>query len=951
MKCFATLQALIDNLRDSVSADAQWHLDSRAIKKGDVFIAVPGLQANGQEFINVALASGASYVLCHEQTSSQSNVSSSIWVRQEKNVWFVQGLVEQLGELASAWYGEPSKQLKVIALTGTNGKTSCTQWLTQTLGNLGHQVGAIGTLGVTTLNGLQQHGALTTPDVISVHRQLATFLAQGAEYVVMEASSIGLDQGRLNGVNIQWAGFLNLTHDHLDYHGDMQSYANAKALLFQRQTLNGVVINQDDPYADTMIKACKAPVLFFGMAANAAVQAQHVTGNQAGIVFDLSINNEVAPIELPFFGAHNVSNVLCVASMLHLLGFGLEQIVASLRVLKAVPGRMESVFSPIESIDQQPLVLVDFAHTPDALAHVLNTSRVMAEQRQGRLWCLLGCGGDRDVTKRSVMGEIASLKADHILVTSDNPRSEPPDSIIQQIMMGVKSQVNNEDVSARIISDRALAILRGVLDAAPNDVIVIAGKGHETGQETKGVTHPFDDRQWAAAGLLLRQSPRFETDSRALTAGSVFIAIKGDQFDGHAYLSQVQQSGATTAIVNEVNHEVALPQIALGNTRQALISLATAWRQCFDIPVIGVTGSNGKTTTKEMIASVLSTALGKESYLATQGNLNNELGVPLTVLRLSRHHRAAVIELGMNHPGEIAHIAQCAQPTIGLVLNAQREHQEFMQSVQAVAHENGEVLTYLLAGGVAVFPAADTYSELWQTMSKGHKTLTFGHNQSASFKVSDVKPTQRGGHTFSLNTPDGQVAMNLPVPGVHNIMNATAACACAWAAGISLQNMALALETFGAVKGRMQVHHLSNNQLLIDDTYNANPDSVRAAIDVLVALPAPRLLVLGDMGEVGHETAAMHAEVGHYAKQSGVNHLLAMGQDTRYTVEAFGVEAHLLATPEEICAEMMKRTPQSILVKGSRFMKMERVINQFLRAQQLKQSQLMTHQVGEKHAV
>jgi murE/murF fusion protein len=916
-----------------------------------VFIAVPGLQSDGREFIHAAIASGASFVLCHEHTSDQHDRTQGIRIRQEQNVWFVQGLTEHLGELASIWYGEPSKQLKVIALTGTNGKTSCTQWLTQTLSNLGHQVGAIGTLGVTSLNGLQQYGALTTPDVISVHRQLATFVAQGAEYVVMEASSIGLEQGRLNGVNVDLAGFLNLTHDHLDYHGDMQSYANAKALLFQLQTLSGVVINQDDPYADVMIKSCKAPIVFFGMTAKAAVQAQHVTENEAGISFDLSIDNEVVPVQLPFFGTHNASNLLCVASLLHLLEFSLTQIVESLRALKVVPGRMEPVSSPIESSTQQPLVLVDFAHTPDALAHVLSSSRHIAQKRQGRLWCVLGCGGDRDTAKRSVMGEIASLKADHVLVTSDNPRSESPDLIIQQIMSGVKAQVNAESVSVRIMSDRAQAILRGVLDAAPTDVVVIAGKGHESGQDIKGVTYPFDDRQWAAAGLLLRQSPMFETDSRALTPGSVFIAIEGEQFDGHSYLSQVQQLGATAAIVNEVNQAVNLPQIALGNTRQALMTLATAWRQCFDMPVIGVTGSNGKTTTKEMIAAGLSAAWGSDGYLATQGNLNNELGVPLTVLRLRHHHRAAVIELGMNHPGEIALISQCAQPTIGLVLNAQREHQEFMHSVQAVAQENAAVFTYLLPRGVAVFPAADTYTELWQTMSQAHQALTFGQDKSAMFNVSDVVPTQLGGHLFSLNTPNEHASINLPIPGLHNIMNAAAACACVWAAGIPLRTMALALQNFGAVKGRMMLHHLSNHQILIDDTYNANPDSVRAAIDVLVSLPPPRLLVLGDMGEVGHDTAAMHAEVGHYAQQSGVDHLLAMGQDTRYTVKAFGQQAQRFETPEEVCVEIMRRTPRSILVKGSRFMKMERVIGQYMSAEQLKETQHLTHCSGEKHAV
>jgi murE/murF fusion protein len=985
MNTVATLQDMISQLRASVPSEAHWQLDSRLVESGDVFIALPGMHADGRDFIQVALDSGASCVLQHVDVTdtaktnldtndinateslqvvtllNQEGLAHSIRFRKEQNIWFVENLLSHLGELAHEWYGKPSDQLTVIALTGTNGKTSCTQWLVQALKQMGHQVGAIGTLGVTSLSGLQQSGLLTTPDVVSLHRQLAIFVAQSADYVVMEASSIGLDQGRLNGVNIQWAGFLNLTHDHLDYHGDMHQYALAKARLFKRQALRGAVINQDDAHAVVMIEACQAPIVLFGMQPTCTVRAQNVVFDAAGLSLDISIHNAVASLKLPFYGAHNVSNLLCVASMLSMLGFDLKQIVPALHALKPVPGRMESVLPPVATTLDQPLVLVDYAHTPDALAHVLTTSRAIAQQRQGRLWCVFGCGGDRDTAKRPIMGQVASLTADHVIITSDNPRSESPDSIIEQIRLGVKAQPNREGASVRCVTDRAMAILRCVLDAAPADVIVVAGKGHETGQDVKGVTHSFDDRQWAAAGLLLRLTPIFETDSRALTPDAVFVAIKGDNFDGHAYLSQVMQAGAVAAVVNEVDRDIALPQIALGNTRQALTKMASAWRQCFDIPVIGVTGSNGKTTTKEMIASVLACALGEEARLATRGNLNNDLGVPLTVLRLRSTHRAAVIELGMNHPGEIANIAQCAQPTIGLVLNAQREHQEFMQSVQAVAQENGSIFNYLSGPGIAIFPANDQYSELWQSMSREHQTVTFGlvdqaHQAgSVTFSIADIKSTESGGHGFALNTPDGQVRINLPLPGRHNILNAAAACACAWSVGVSLQVMAEALEKFGAVKGRMQVHVLASHQTLIDDTYNANPDSVRAAIDVLVSLPAYRLLVLGDMGEVGQDTAALHAEVGHYAKQAGVDGLLVLGRDTRHAVEAFGTHAQHFETPEEVCAEILKRSPSSILIKGSRFMKMERVVNQFMQMQQQQQQQGSAHsntkKTGVQHAV
>jgi murE/murF fusion protein len=1024
MNTHVTIQGLIDQLRANVPEHAQWRLDSRAVRPGDVFIAIPGQHLDGRDFIQAAFELGASCVLQHVAATDLSTTgisttgisttdvyatgisaidinatdvnatdisvknvnlteplkantlfnkdssTQSIQYQQEHNVWLVEDLIMHLGQMAHVWYGKPSEQLTVIALTGTNGKTSCTQWLAQALRQIGCQAGAVGTLGITSLTGEQQSGSLTTPDVVSLHHQLATFASQGAQYVVMEASSIGLDQGRLNGVNIQWAGFLNLTHDHLDYHGTMEHYANAKARLFKHNGLRGAAINQDDSFAHVMVSACQVAVVLFGTQPTCGVQAKNIIYNAEGVGFELSINDQVALLQLPFYGAHNVSNLLCVASMLSLLGFDLQQIISALQTLKPVPGRMESVLLPFAATALQPVVLVDYAHTPDALAHVLKTSRAIAQQRQSRLWCVLGCGGDRDKAKRPMMGHIASLQADHVIITSDNPRNESPDSIIEQMMSGVRVYADQASSPVSTIADRALAILRCILDAEPADVIVIAGKGHETGQEVNGVTHPFDDRQWAAAGLLLRRAPVFETDSRAFTPEAVFVAIKGEKFDGHAYLPQLMQAGALAAIVNKVDHDVALPQIALGDTRQALTKMATAWRQCFDIPVIGVTGSNGKTTTKEMIAAILAVVWGDDARLATKGNLNNDLGVPLTVLRLRSTHRAAVIELGMNHPGEIASIAHCAQPTIGLVLNAQREHQEFMQTVQAVAQENGSVFQHLSGSGVAIFPATDQYAELWKSMSGEHQVVTFGladeghqtgflHSttsakstaSTASFSISDIKSNQSGGQTFELSTPVGQVSIHLMLPGLHNILNAAAACACAWSTGVSLQAMAQALEKFGAVKGRMQVHVLASNQTLIDDTYNANPDSVRAAIDVLVSMPAPRLLVLGDMGEVGQDTAALHAEVGHYAKHAGVDQLLALGRDTRHAVQAFGAQAQCFETPEEVCTEILKLTPHSILVKGSRFMKMERVVNQFMHMQQQGLTQEKTNKLGVQHAV
>jgi len=343
------------------------------------------------------------------------------------------------------------------------------------------------------------------------------------------------------------------------------------------------------------------------------------------------------------------------------------------------------------------------------------------------------------------------------------------------------------------------------------------------------------------------------------------------------------------------------------------------------VPVVAVTGSNGKTTTKEMIASIFRRSPGEEASLATRGNLNNDIGVPLTVLRLNRQHRAAVFELGMNHPGEISLLAGIAQPTVALVNNAQREHQEFMLTVEAVARENGTVIDMLPADGIAVFPGDDAYSDLWAGLAGERKVLRFGF--SPEFDVHADQIHAEPSHTVCrIHTPSGSATLTLASPGVHNLRNALAAAACAFATGVPLESIVQGLEAFNPVSGRMQPHALAGGYQLIDDTYNANPDSVRAAIDVLAGLDGKRVLVLGDMGEVGANGDAMHAEVGAYAHERGIDVLLAFGTACVHAVQAFGAGAQSFASIEALNSRLLTEMPAHILVKGSRSTRMERVV-------------------------
>jgi len=924
----ATVAETVAWLHARVSLTAHLKLDSRDIEPGDVFVACPGLSSDGRLYIDKALALGASAVLFEAPANDAIQTAAA-----ETPMLPVTGLRALLGELADTWYGRPSAALAVVAVTGTNGKTSSVQWIAHALSRNDKPCGTIGTLGAVLPDGRTLGGDLTTPDVLTVHRTLAAMRDAGAQAVAMEASSIGIEQGRLDGVRVALAAFTNLTRDHLDYHGTMERYEAAKARLFNWPGLTAAVVNADDEAGRRLIASMPA-----GMAMGyslsdaaeipAAMRARDLQATSQGQIFTLVSPHGEAQIVTRLLGAHNVSNLLLVAGVLYKLGLPFAQIARELAATDPVDGRLQTVETvPVSTQTTAgrggPLVVVDYAHTPDALSRALTALRAVAVARSGRLICLFGCGGERDPGKRPEMGRIAAELADHVVVSSDNPRTESPESIVEQILAGIPAAAK-----ADVQVDRARAIMQTIWSASPDDVVLLAGKGHETYQDIGGEKLPFDDREWARLALLLPQVKGVSTDTRRIGTGELFVALVGENFDAHNYLDQAEGRGACAAVVAHAVSDAKLPQLVLGDTRVALMRIGAAWRAQFTLPVVAVTGSNGKTTTKEMISAMLAEWQGEAGRLATAGNLNNDIGVPLTLLRLRSEHRAAVFELGMNHPGEIAQLAAMAAPTVALVTNAQREHQEFMHTVEAVAQENGAAIAALPDDGVAVYPGDEPYSAIWDALAEPRRVLRFGLQPGldvyAEQILADVGTTR-----CRVVTPVGVADLVLPVPGLHNLRNALAAIASAIAAGAPLDCAVRALAGFVPVAGRMQHKHLSDGTLLIDDTYNANPDSVRVAIDVLARIAGKRVLVLGDMGEIGDNGPALHAEVGNYAREHGLDALITLGDASRAASAAFGVGAHACASVDEVVAALRGLRASCVLVKGSRFMRMERVVTAF----------------------
>ena len=430
---------------------------------------------------------------------------------------------------------------------------------------------------------------------------------------------------------------------------------------------------------------------------------------------------------------------------------------------------------------------------------------------------------------------------------------------------------------------------------------------------------------------------RVHTDTRSLEAGDLFVALKGERFDAHSFLPQAKAQGAVAAIAQHGVHEAGLPGLQVSDPKAALGQLAAGWRSQFALPLVAVTGSNGKTTVTQMVACILRAFRPSEAF-ATEGNLNNDIGVPLTLLRLGKKHRIGVVELGMNHPGEIAYLAKLAQPTVALVNNAQREHLEFMGTVEAVAFENGAVIDALGPDGVAVFPADDDYTSVWKTKAGKRQVLTFALAGKADVTAT-ASWTDLGWHVKAA-TPLGAVTFALNIAGEHNVKNALAAVACCIAAGVPLPAIAAGLTAFEPVKGRsraIQIQLQGRSVTVIDDTYNANPDSMRAAIDVLATLPGPRLLVMGDMGEVGDRGPQFNTEAGQCARAQGIDSLFTLGDQAGLASRAFmahnAVSGGTLHSRhfdgvDDLNAAVKALLPSlgSVLVKGSRFMKMERVV-------------------------
>jgi murE/murF fusion protein len=907
-------------------------------------------------------------------------------------------LAKRRGVLAHAFYGQPTSDMTVIAVTGTNGKSSVAHGLARCLAARHGCAASVGTLGISLHRsgptGVQtvelEKPELTSLPAVRLARSLAMLRDQAVTQVVLEASSIGLEQYRLAGCHLKLAVLTNFSQDHLDYHASLEAYAQAKALLFQAPGLQAVVAVKPDA------AALPQAHWLFDQAVTRRSGQQTV---EVAVGSDGQVQLNGLPLSVPSLGQtlgrHNQENMAVAMGCLCALGVSESDLPGLLSAFGLPKGRLERVLPPDASAasgsgdagGKCPSVYVDYAHTPDALTKVIEALRPQAQQRGGSLRLVFGCGGDRDRGKRALMGAVAARSADLIWLTSDNPRSEDPLAIVQDILQGMPGCLKR-----RVVLDRAQAIAQAIATARPEDVILIAGKGHESGQVIADKTWPFQDQDEAqraldgwranptfdcllramqAAGLLHpsrsldRSGPwgqasplGFCTDSRQLQPGDVFVALSGERFDGHVFCEAVVRAGAAALVVGQqVDLPAAfshIPVIQVTDTQAALTQMASAWREAWAGELIAVVGSNGKTTVKEMMAAVLRAYHGTQQVHATPGNLNNQIGVPLSLLGLMGTHRSAVIELGMNHPGEIEGLAILARPNLVVMTNAQREHQAFMKTVEACARENGQALRCLTGDGCAVLPMDVVHLPIWMDqLEPSCRLMLFGQaEESAAVRPLLQRPMKMGAAPrvmgtvcFDSTSVDRSLTSFLVDTGLdsahhtamlqgigeHFSRNAAAVMAASQALSIPSEGALTALSKFEPMAGRGRIYRSSDFQL-VDDSYNANPDSVRAAISGLAEQAPPRAIVLGDMGEVGDLSDAFHDEVVQRAHDCGLERICLHGQAMSAAAKRAGVgeafdSIDLLA--DSLRSWIDEQTEQglhpTVWVKGSRFMRMERV--------------------------
>ncbi len=972
--------------------------DSRECITDGLFVALPGVLSDGHNYIEAAVAAGCRTIVC-----SPGRITKQQAIDFGATVLEVEDTARAYAAIAANYFQQPAEELRFIGITGTNGKTTVTYLLEHVLLQAGLAVGVVGTVNnrYTGKNGCTRilQTRFTTPEAFVLQKLLREMVDNGVEYVIMEVSSHALAQSRIGSIMFEVAAFTNLSRDHLDYHAEMADYFAAKTLLFSEHLLpNGSAVlpdattgSDDGQWQQKLQEICRKggqKIIRWGSGQGEGthIQLDNFTTTLEHTEIVIKTPSGSHTVCSPLVGRYNIDNILCVYGLCLAATIDETLICRALATATGAPGRVERVAAGAGWDSKGPVVLVDYAHSPDALEKVLT---MVAALPHGRLFCVFGCGGDRDKGKRPLMGEIAGKICDVAVVTDDNPRTEDPDQIVEQIIGGLhKTSMAGREapwLSARnamdrgyvVIRDRQKAIEAAIRAASAGDIVVIAGKGHEPYQLTRQGRRFFDDRleakkvlfSWTAelvaaavkgrlypGKTMTRLLGPIVTDSRQESRDGIFVALKGENHDAHDFAGQAAANGARCLVVEK---ELALPdvdvcQVVVDDTQVALGDLAAFRRRAIakeaNPVIIGLTGSCGKTTVKEMVFAILARMWPKgadhpaDCVLKTKGNFNNLIGLPLSLLPLHVGHRAAVLEMGMNLPGELSRLGGIVDPDISCITNIHGAHLLGLTSIEGVAKAKEELFTATRQSAALAVNLDDMRIRQLAGKYPQHQ-ITFAV-QADEAKKPDIWATDidmvtgGGGITFSLHHQAESIPIHLAIAGEHNVANALCAAAITIAAGAGLEHIAAGLADFRPPDKRMEILRAQSGFTIINDTYNANPASMAAGLKTLTTVAGKSsICLIGDMLELGASAPRAHYDIGKLIAELAIDYAGVVGEFREDVVngalehgcqkdriQAFADKDAAVSWMHEMVDRYRLGPGDAVLVKASRGLRFETVV-------------------------
>ncbi len=898
-------------------------LDSRKVKKGDIFFAIKGREFNGNLFIRDAILKGAVAVVCSKNLKKQNTKIPLIKAKNPKIL---------LASVCEIFFKKKPKN--IFAVTGTNGKSSVADFFFQILNTNKIPVATIGTLGIKKNKAIKKLN-LTSPDIVTIHKELYNLKKLGINNVIIEASSHGLAQGRLNKIDFKAGIFTNLSQDHLDYHKNMENYFNSKMILFSR-----LLKKQRSMIVDDEIKE------YFKL--------KKIANNRNLKIIKANKYSEIKKQKNSLIGSFQIKNLLMSIAAAKLCGLKKKEIDFALKKIKSVDGRLEL----IKILPNNSKVYIDFAHTPGALSTVLRSLR---KNYTGKISLVFGCGGERDQKKRGEMAKIARRLTDKIYVTDDNPRRESPKKIREMIIKKLKKANYLE------IGNRSKAIKTAIQKSEPGEIILIAGKGHETTQDYGKKILKISDRSIIKnvnfignkfnksnynkhlnseiLKNIVNKNKKFSFEgvsfnSKEVKKGNLFIAIKGIRNDGHKFVKEAFKKGASFCVVSKnikVRNKRRL--IKYNNTIKFLNNLAFLKRTFSKAKIIAVTGSSGKTTVKTLLGKMLK-IFGDTCY--SPKSFNNHYGVPFSLSNLENNHKFGVFEIGMSKKGEINNLSKLVRPNIGIITNIAEAHIENFKNVKEIAKAKGEIINNIDKDGSLILNRDDKFFSFLKSLAekKGIKVLSFGNSNRSDVRLVKILNYKKY-KTLKIRIFDETLLIRVRNTEASNIYNILCSIAVLKILNLDFNKIKKFFNQTLSLKGRGKTYKVERYKIhfkLIDESYNANPLSVKNAIMNLSKIKDKdhkKYVLLGDMLELGNKSDFYHKNLSKIINNSNIDKLFVYGEKVLKTYKYISKEkrGNILLNKndfDDVFSNVVKKNDY-LMIKGSNATGLNKISNSIIK--------------------